>query len=525
MLFSNLLPNESFVQTGINFIPNPVVWVGDNNLSKYAIYNDPTSNIFALAERYGGSGANGALGSGRCVNIDQIQIKGSGKNLLTAKQLFSSPDECTTTSELSNFSHTNGFLPLDEALREYIFSYAFDKALPFGAVKSHGIILTGVNNPAKYPEDVGHTHIPGALLLRDQTVRVGHYIPIINGDTRLLCKAGYVTDSLRTELAIKSFGSLAIHCNINSNSEDESVNQVFQFFVKRFATQSAWAFVKRIMHSAISESNISIDGRMIDFGVSSMLSDYGNIFIAYRQPSVYDENNRRYEIIKELKFALTKFSGYRITELKTMIEYFDSIYKSELGNALLCCIGTPRSQLNRINYKTKIKLVDLFFQIVKKNNYYKFDMFIPGDKNATMPDQMGKYFFPGAICHLARTNGSIEGIIKYIPEDIAPELVTIYNEIKDQSNNEEYFRINGLRQNVRFADLYQPNIKSNTEKLAFQDKLLSNLFIDDIKHKINMYLEIENDSFTLYDGKETQSVLINETIDINNIFERFFNNV
>ena len=343
------LPEESFVNVNLSKIENPEIWIGGENLTSAAWIVSPDADFKGIADRYGGQGNGGATGSGRCVNINGYQIKGCGRTILSARPLHFSIDTCLTVKDHQNFRHTNGVLGLDEAMKEYIFSYAYNQATPYGAVTAHGVILTGQQSPCKYPEDTGHPYIKSALLVRDQCLRLGHYVGIRMANQSQLIELGYVTDTIRTELAVNSFEKLVEYFNIDTSDNNKS-DSVFLLFTKRLATQAAWSFIKRLMHSAIGEGNVTIDGKFLDLGVSTQLSDYGNVSVAVGQPYFHQENNRRKEMIYELFFTLSKFSKTQfLTSPGTIIQYFDSVYNTEIENSLLCCLGLPKSMSKQVD--------------------------------------------------------------------------------------------------------------------------------------------------------------------------------
>ena len=84
----------------------------------------------ARADRYFGNGVGYCGGNARCGLVSKVQVKGSGRNLLHGIKLGSNLEA----------GRSSGIMSLADAAREAVWSGICEKVLPFGAVRSLGII-------------------------------------------------------------------------------------------------------------------------------------------------------------------------------------------------------------------------------------------------------------------------------------------------------------------------------------------------------------------------------------------------
>jgi hypothetical protein len=156
-------------QGHLNWPVQPV----DGERGTLAMTETPLS---AFAERYGGAGLGPNGGGVRCLDIDGVQYKGIGANLLAG----------STTDRW----HRHGALSAQDAVREVIWGELFDRALPYGAVRALALTATGT----QFAVEVGEAKAPGwasrAIVAREPVVRPAHFMRSIffepGADARLL---------------------------------------------------------------------------------------------------------------------------------------------------------------------------------------------------------------------------------------------------------------------------------------------------------------------------------------------------
>lgn len=152
------------------------------------------------AERYGGIGVGINAGGARCGNLNRVQIKGIGKNILAG--------------ESSDEWYSYGGLNLVDAIYEAIYSSVLNKIMPLGTVATHGVILLG-EKTAMLP---GLDHLPvdqrrgyGALLIRDICIRPAHFLKA--SSTHITQSKELISEESRVRRVnknfYKSFGSVS----------------------------------------------------------------------------------------------------------------------------------------------------------------------------------------------------------------------------------------------------------------------------------------------------------------------------
>ncbi|USD61666.1 YdiU family protein [Vibrio sp. SCSIO 43140] len=222
-----------------------------------------------LADRYGSrhEACNG--GSARCGLNGYFQIKGIGRNPLVAANM----------SE----SHSHGKLFIDEAISEAIWGEICHKHLPYGAIRTLAIIKTNVKHVYEYSDDVIDKHC--ALAIRQVCVRPAHF----ERCTFFWPEEKYSylrdNDALRVRKTIPYLSKLLLG-RLDTSSIEETLNNM----IDRLACQIAASRVKGIPHGSLTSSNISIDGRFLDFGTITAVPDFGNYVLANGVGAVWDDH-------------------------------------------------------------------------------------------------------------------------------------------------------------------------------------------------------------------------------------------
>ncbi len=322
-----------------------------------------------LADRYGSryEACNG--GSARCGMNGQFQVKGIGRNQLVSENI--------------DYNHSHGKLCLAEAVNEAIWGEICHQHLPYGAVRTLAIIKTNVFIKTNYGlgKDVLQ---PCALAIRQPAVRPAHF----ERATFFWPQAAHIhlrdNDYIRVQEYIENMSSAFI-----ADEEDRALfadNNTFcgmASFVKRMARQIATSRVKGIPHGSLTSSNISIDGRFLDFGTISSVPDFSNYILAGGQGGVWDDHLLIAEWIRHLYFYVNKYNNQQLSkEMQDLLidRFFYELEKTEnietakllgikasstdqaaMGGKLkqqLCAAGkVPRAFVgfNGINFEAQIK--------------------------------------------------------------------------------------------------------------------------------------------------------------------------
>jgi hypothetical protein len=231
------------------------------------------------ADRYGGSGAGYNLGSGRAASRGAFQIKGTGATPLVHAK--------------SSYSHRDGALRLENALREAVWGEIDQEEFPFGANRAVAVIDAGC-----WTRRQGEPPRRRGLLVRPFPVRPAHVVPNLRHNPD--------ADALRRQQR-RIVGLLP-------TGEDEvqengsRVRRGLLELVTRVAAQDAAGIVRKIRHGSINTTNIEITGKLLDYGTQSAQPGHGTTTplpaaaplstsrAAVRIPSVIDS-------LQELAFA------------------------------------------------------------------------------------------------------------------------------------------------------------------------------------------------------------------------------
>lgn len=205
------------------------------------------SNFFD-ADRYGDT--NGSLigGSGRCGIIGDFNAKGIGKTPLTSTAVDS--------------EYSSGKMSLSEAIREAIFSEISFAELPHSAVPIIAILKTG----EKYTFDKNDCSEECAIVVRPNFIRPAHFErSIFFGTSGDKCSDQYL-DALRVKQMINAFVSQDTRYNFGCFD----ISEMFDYFSEQLGASAA----HRLWVGQFSTSNLSIDGRVVDFGAFRSLSSW-----------------------------------------------------------------------------------------------------------------------------------------------------------------------------------------------------------------------------------------------------------
>jgi hypothetical protein len=312
-------------------------------------------------ERYGGEGIGGNGGGVRCGFDGSVQVKGIGSNPLAG-----------TTTE---YWHMHGGASLQEAVREAVWGEVCHAVLPHGAARVKAIVITGTRVPVESVE--GGRSAPRALIVRDPALRPAHFMRSIffapNDEVRL----GQPSDLQRTRAAV---GCLPVAFGgIFERQPDappgELVSAGLVEMAGRFAKQMAAAHAKRIMHGTLAPSNICLDGRWIDFGTITTLSDYGRV-ITHEQPDLWLQQMSLGNVLAELHFYCEKFlfggDKAKLIAVERLLESYQSTWQQSLALEFVKLSGFPAARLRRADPAVVANYGSCLTRIVARGNWEPF---------------------------------------------------------------------------------------------------------------------------------------------------------
>jgi len=249
-----------------------------------------------FAERYGGFGLGVNGGGARVVGDEKVQIKGVGPNVLAGNGAPS--------------SHSYGGLDIQGAVKEIIYSRLLSRISPVGVQGIYGLILLDETSARHNGENA-----PSVLLVRERVTRPAHFLPCIN----------FKQKNGKSNLIPSDFSRiLGIYKAIGKQALLSEFYALTQHFLERCADQLSFFQVARLSHNALSPSNISIDGRVLDTALCSFIvsgTNYGQV------TSYFEEPLMPVVTVKEWFYLINKFLLEKPIEAHFLQLYEQKLYQ------------------------------------------------------------------------------------------------------------------------------------------------------------------------------------------------------
>jgi hypothetical protein len=371
------------------------------------LYGDPLDCIDKrvsrklVAERYGGDGLGTNGGGVRCGLLEDVPIKGVGQNQLVG----------LTNSD---YWHTYGGANLAEGVLEALWGEICSAALPYGAARVHGLILTGTNVRLRYPRSNGPTTAPRVLIVRQQVLRPAHFMRSVFYRQQELGGRLSTIDTLRTRQALlmlqASLGELKGPAKSGSKGGEYLISCGLETFVSRHAHQIATARALRLMHGSLTASNVALDGRWLDFTSISAVSDYGRVILPRGAPDFMHEEQIFVSALFDLGFYIDKYLPQCRQEFyerggagQWLVNLFSEIFSSRCEIEFLKLMGFQEHALLAIDPPTRKRMYSAIIDIVRVGNLSPFTILSSDDNDyvPTMPEVMGSYHLNSIMCALA----------------------------------------------------------------------------------------------------------------------------
>ncbi|MDN4629308.1 MchC protein [Erwinia sp. PsM31] len=214
------------------------------------------------AERYGGSGIQRNGGGARCGFDGHYQVKGMGANPLVGKG--------------SDERHSNGTLSAVHALYEALWSEVLGQILPYGAVQTRAVLL--IDNDIANAGELAAGSSRRALLIREPVVRPAHFERAPYFRPQPDYAGQLLHDARRVSSVIRQ---LPISLPMPPDGFSERAYRDPQRYcieglcelARRQARQMAFCRT-RFLRLTTSPSNISMDGKLLDFnGLNCLFPD------------------------------------------------------------------------------------------------------------------------------------------------------------------------------------------------------------------------------------------------------------
>ncbi len=235
-------------------------WVVKDNSFADKSRSHPNITKTMFAERYGGFGIGTNGGGARVVNFKNSQIKGVGANALAGDGALR--------------SHSYGGLDIQGAIKEVIYSQLLNKISPVGVQTINGLIF--LDNKSALHND---SATPSVLMVRELIARPSHFLPCLNfrlkPEHRTLMRSDYSR-------------VLGIYQGIGKQALLSEFYALIQHFLDKCADQLSFFRMARLSHNALTPSNISMDGRVLDTALCSFVvsgTNYGQVTSYFEEPS------------------------------------------------------------------------------------------------------------------------------------------------------------------------------------------------------------------------------------------------
>lgn len=249
-----------------------------------------TAGLSAWAEPYGGAGVTGNGGGARVGVLSEYQVKGIGPNPLAGQYV--------------DPFHSYGTLLADQGTSEVIFSLLAAKLLPIGSVSVIGLVDTG-STISFSDKDVASWRTGGrnVLMVRKNTLRPAHFMQALNfvpqtgsepvcGDKERVCCVVRAAEAAYND------------------SNQQPLSRLFDDFISNAARQFAAARANRLIHGALSPSNLAVNGAWLDLSMMSVLPVGKNYRFGNETHSFLEESGGPLEVLKEWLHNVNKYSEY-----------------------------------------------------------------------------------------------------------------------------------------------------------------------------------------------------------------------
>jgi hypothetical protein len=359
---------------------------------------------------------------------------------------------------------------LEEGVREAIWSQVATLALPFGAVPTLALIGTGTTVPAKYAHADEAAYLTRALVLREPALRPAHFMRSVYFRPGPAMTA-YSHDSVRTGAAVRRLPQIL---DDMYGDRDSNLAAQVQHMFCRFTAQVAAARAKRLAHGALTPSNISLDGRWIDFGRMSSVSDYGRLVLAAGQAPVDSEHVRVLSFAADFCFYLRKYlpAGQTagLANAAELTAVAQQHWKARFEVEMLKLTGIAEPALSRVPATARMALFDCLQRLMQAGNREAFVLTSVDSQRHTlrMPPVMGRYGISDILQALAASvdrNDAARRLSHWVPEEqVRRAVVEAYWDVRSahlqtlpaalRSAAEASLVLNGLRLNRRLQSLY-----------------------------------------------------------------------
>jgi hypothetical protein len=278
-----------------------------------------------IADRYGGGAIGSNGGSGRAAIIGPYSVKGVGRTPLIGRDV--------------DPGHASGGAYLEECVRESLLAEIMHRELPHGAVRTLAIIATGDVQVWQTPQ--GPKPERCCLLVRRAFLRPAHLerAPFYRGSEDLPGLA----DAHRVRCMI---AALERH----AGGTDALQAQLTEGFV-RWSRQLSATYLLCLPHGGVSSSNVTVDGRLVDFGATAAVPSLARYWVASGHHPSGEEFRDIVDTVNGVACAFRFTAGYGEPARAWRARTCDAVlraYGAGLHAALLRLLGFPAADARRL---------------------------------------------------------------------------------------------------------------------------------------------------------------------------------
>jgi hypothetical protein len=319
---------------------------------------DLAQQVECYAERYGGVGIANNGGGARCGDIGSFQVKGIGKNPLAAKRS-------------NDVHHTYGGFKAVYAINEAIYAHIINRIAPAGAAEIYGVTLLGPKSA--YVKDTERGW--GAQLVREKVLRPASFMRAWT----------FEIDQARYPTMLSDVGRVR-SAHVSAWKTFGHQNAVMDFLIEladRIACQMSFARIARLMHGAVSPSNMCLDGRWLDLTNTTFCCSTKNYAGGNRNtPSFYEELWAIPSIMEQLAKYFVKYMGLALP-VREIKEHYRNAAREGLTHHLSYIFGLDEFPTGALDRAETRSLRDVVMRALSsgKVSYGRWPETYPQDDN------------------------------------------------------------------------------------------------------------------------------------------------
>lgn len=415
------------------------------------------SKIELYAEHYGGFGIGHNGGGARCGNLGRFQLKGVGVTPVVGLH--------------DNLYNSSGMYPLYEAITEAANYRIFSNLLPIGIAHSYGILAIGETPfflTAEEPSRVQDGASKLAIGIKEACVRIGHFLP-----------AGNYVPHPRYKQQIISDANRAKKCNQSLYSVLRKTRQFESFifkFVKNCACQFAYARMARIIHGAVSPSNLTIEGRWLDLTNATVVPNGIQVQIGTNIHSL-SEKDAAIPILRELLYSLSKYNGIEI-DSKPFVRAYYNDFNKYCNVYVVELLGLDAEIFESLNSPAESGILLKHYRKVLENNFE----LLKGVPRAEITDGPVLAFVLNIFSSLFGKRDDCSSVNQELIESVNRMFKQYYEFTKSEYCNYQSFLVATALKSLRrlyFAPFfYVGRIYLSSRKIVFEELSSIKAFVD-----------------------------------------------